>query len=160
MNTINQFTAKKLGEVHAFAKAGIDTFERGRPALLEIFSKDELDRTVKEFHTHFETIEEIAKEAGVLETVLTKSEGTQTKLTSMRDAYVGDEWHNPAELLEWLGFFEGSALVHWSLALGASEALEERRLEDLCRLALELHETMLGSVVASIRKYAYEKAPA
>ena len=105
---MNEFTAKKLGEVLAFATVGIETWEKGREAIESVFGED-TDRLIDASKKHRDTLGNIAESENVQDIVSKKLEGTGTKLRSMRDLYVGEEWHNPTELLEWSGFFEGAA---------------------------------------------------
>lgn len=120
---MNEFAAKKLGEVLAFAIVGQETAERGAAAIKTGFGDELADRMKFVNESHAETIRTIAAENGVTEIVEKKLESTGAKLRSMRDLYVGDQWDNPTELLEWSGFFEGAAVVHWALVQGAGETL-------------------------------------
>src|SRR5690606_25418419 len=103
--------AKKLGEVLAFGFVLEDTIEKGEGALKEALG-DELDSLIKGNKKHIESVKQIAEEKSVGEETLSKAEKTSEKLKAMRDLYVGDEWDNPVELMEWGGFFHGAAIVH------------------------------------------------
>jgi hypothetical protein len=91
---------------------------------------------------------------------LAKAEATGTKLRAMRDMYVGDQWDNPAELLEWLGFFEGAAVVHWALVEGAGKGLQDQDLADLAKDGKSIHQNLLLAVEGSIKKIGEQKATA
>lgn len=120
---MNEFIAKKLGEVLAFAEVGKETFERGRVAMEAGFGVERVAQILKDNTAHADTIRKIGREVGMSEIIEKKLQGTGDKLRAMRDLYVGDQWDNPTELMEWSGFFEGAAIVHWALVLGASETL-------------------------------------
>jgi len=120
---MNEFIAKKLGEVLAFAEVGLETFERGKTAFESVLGIERVSQILKDNATHVETIRKVGHECEVNTIVEKKLEGTGKKLRAMRDLYVGDQWDNSTELLEWSGFFEGAAIVHWDLVLGASETL-------------------------------------
>jgi hypothetical protein len=62
--------------------------------------------------------------------VVTKANGTGTKLMKMRDIYIADQWRKPSEIAEWLGFFEGAAYVHWNLVDGAGESTHVKDLKN------------------------------
>ncbi|MCX6703649.1 MAG: hypothetical protein NTV02_03100 [Candidatus Zambryskibacteria bacterium] len=140
---MNEFTAKKLGEVLAFAEVGIETFEKGRDALTSVLGADMLESLIEESEMHASSIRKIATDEGTLDIVQKKLDGTGAKLRAMRDLYVGDQWDNPTELLEWSGFFEGAATVHWALVKGAAEAKEDKDLITLAETGLHRHHRML-----------------
>ncbi len=155
---MNQFTAKKLGEVLAFSKVGQETIEKGRDAFEQVLGAETVANTVAALDQQAVDIEALATEASVQDITLAKAEGTGKKLRDMRDMYVGDEWDNAAELLEWSGFFEGAAVVHWALVDGASEALNDTALQDLAAEGMGLHQDLLEMVTQSITKLGHEKA--
>ena len=47
---MNEFTAKKLGEVLAFAEVGMETFEKGRDAFISVFGDEMVQSFVGESH--------------------------------------------------------------------------------------------------------------
>jgi hypothetical protein len=154
---MNEFTARKLGEVLAFSRVGQDTFAKGREALVsEVLPH--LDDLITGLKEHAEKILEIADQAGMSEVTTKKAEATGQKLEAMRDMYVGDEWDNAAELLEWSGFFEGAAVVHWELVAGAGEALNDTAIQDLAQSGITFHTSLLNSVSDSIRALGTKKA--
>lgn len=155
---MNEFAAKKLGEVLAFCRVGVETIERGHEALSQVL--EDVDGLSNKLKDHATRIESIAENAGMSDVTLTKADGTSTKLRSMRDMYVGDEWDNPAELLEWLGFFEGAAIVHWALVEGAGQALTNGELESLADKGKDLHEDLLEDVEDALKKLGAKKATA
>lgn len=112
---MNEFIAKKLGEVLAFAVVGKETFEKGKDAFVSVLGKEVFDEMIVETTKRIAAIEALAMENNAEEIVNTKLAGTGRKLREMRDLYVADQWDNPTELLEWSGFFEGAAVVHWAL---------------------------------------------
>lgn len=157
---MNEFTAKKLGEVLAFCQVGAETIEKGREGFVKITEANKLEEGVSQLNHHADLIVDFADKADMKEITLTKCEATSTKLRAMRDMYVGDEWDNTAELLEWKGFFEGAAVVHWALVEGAAKALELEELADLAGDAKEWHEELLEFVGDSLEKIGAEKANA
>ena len=140
---MNEFTAKKLGEVLAFAEVGKETFERGLTAFSEIHGSDETAKLIEESNAHAEELKILADTEGVSEIVMKKLDATGTKLRAMRDMYVGDQWENPTELLEWSGFFEGAAVVHWSLVKGASIGISHTELQKLADKVMDFHQKLL-----------------
>lgn len=157
---MTEFAAKKLGEVLAFCRVGVETFERGRVGFEQIMDGTKIDEITSALQDQAKQLEAMAQEAGVDSITLPKAEGTTKKLQTMRDTYIGDEWDNPAELLEWSGFFEGSAIVHWALVEGAAKALENSELEELADEAGDFHEDLLERVEDELEKIGYNKAKA
>jgi hypothetical protein len=152
---MNEFTAKKLGEVLAFCRVGVETLERGGAALASVSTEEKVQEWALELKDQAQQIESLTQEK---EITLQKAEATGKKLVAMRDMYVGDEWDNPAELLEWSGFFEGAAIVHWALVQGAADALDNSSLADLAEDARSFHEDMLIGVSESLENIGNSKA--
>ncbi|MCU0660067.1 MAG: hypothetical protein MUD00_00400 [Candidatus Pacebacteria bacterium] len=149
---LNEFTAKKLGEVIAFSRVGKETFERGRSAMTRVFGSDETERLIEENNTLAERITIIAEESGVNDTVQSKATATSEKLRAMRDLYVGDQWDNETELMEWSGFFEGAAIVHFALVLGASEKVDNAAIRHIAQDGIALHRKILTHAETMLRE--------
>lgn len=162
---MNEFVAKKLGEVLAFAEVGKETCERGKAAMEGAFGVERVAQIHRDNIAHADSIRIIAEKNSVEEIILKKLASTGQKLRAMRDLYVGDQWDNSTELLEWSGFFEGAAVVHWSLVLGAAETLltAEHSLthDDLILLAnsgAELHYGILHEATEHLHRIGADKA--
>ncbi len=140
---INEFLAKKLGEVAAFALIGKETLEKGRPALEPIIGKEAIENTLASHSSTEATLHSFAASNHITESVLSKQSATSEKLRAMRDLYIKEEWGNPTELMEWSGFFEGAAIVHWKLVLGGAEAVENIDLTNLAKNNVEFHTRLL-----------------
>jgi hypothetical protein len=148
---MNEFSAKKLGEGLAFTRVGNSTLEQGYEGFRKLFMDVKLQAIQKENNEHGEELLNIAKNFKVEELVMPKSLSTETKLLEMRDTYIKDEWGNTTELCEWLGFFEGAAVVHFTLIKGIAESLNNKPLEELADRAIVFHEELLKT--ASLALY-------
>lgn len=157
---MTEFSARKLGEVLAFSRVGAETMEKGRSALETVFGADTVGSLIETHKAQAAGIEKAAADAGMAEVTMAKAEGTGGKLRNMRDMYVGDEWDNPAELMEWLGFFEGAAVVHFSLVKGSGEALGNDEVKALADAGTDFHNRILHDVVRNIADYAKKKESA
>jgi hypothetical protein len=155
---MNEFTAKKLGEVLAFAEVGAETWNQGKAALVSVFGGEKVDEYVALLYREKDAIRAIADRASVLATVMGKLEKTGEKLRKMRDMYVGDEWDNPTELLEWSGFFEGAAVVHASLLQGAAEEMGHAELQSIALQSLNHHKTTLDEATQELFLIGHTKA--
>lgn len=112
---INEFTAKKLAEVNAFVALSQDIVRRSNPTFSEHAS---------DIATALSRLEVPTISLGEYDEVFTaKVEKTTLKLTRMMELYIGDEWGNPVEVLEWLSFYAGAASAHADLASAALTAL-------------------------------------
>lgn len=155
---MNEFTAKKLGEVLAFCNVGTDTLQRGRPALVEALGEEKVMDMEEKNRIHGEAVIKVATEAGVIDTTLAKAEKTFTKLQQMRELYVGDQWSNATELLEWSGFFEGAAIVHWNVVKGCAQALNDEDLFMLCDEGISWHYELLELAEGELEQEGGDKA--
>lgn len=128
---MNEFTAKKLAEVEAFCKVSGSILQRAGEAFDKQYGSvaailDELKaQTVEPFVS-----------ADQKEVFNAKLDKTTAKLTKMMELYVGDEWENSVEVLEWCSFFTGAAAAHCALAseldAGAQNQIDgmRQRFED------------------------------
>jgi hypothetical protein len=155
---MNEFTAKKLGEILAFSEVGAETFKMGQTALAEQLGTETAVDYIGKCVVHGEAIKKIAEDNGMLDTVLTKLEGTGKKLRAMRDLYVGDQWDNAVELMEWSGFFEGAAVVHFALVKGAAEAIVDERLMLLAEEGMNMHYEMLDRAESELNSVGQARA--
>ncbi len=153
---MNEFSARKLGEVLAFCNAGVEIFEKGQEPLKGLLN-EEYQQTIDTLKEQALKIESIAKDAKVWEVTSKKAEGTKSKLLSMSELYIGDQWDNPAELMEWFGFFEGAAIMHWELVEGSGQGLRDESLETLASRNIELHTNLLNKFGDLIKEYAINK---
>jgi hypothetical protein len=140
---MNEFSAKKMGEVLAFAQVGVETVERAQSALSSVIGETVVNM-MRNVQREYDTkLQAIATAEGVAEIVLTKAGKTGDKLRQMRDLYIGDEWDNATEVMEWLGFFTGAAIVHWELVAGVAKALGHEDLQKLAENAVSAYQKAL-----------------
>jgi hypothetical protein len=92
---------------------------------------------------HNESVMKVATDAGVIDITLAKADKTAAKLMQMRDLYVGDQWDNATELMEWSGFAEGASIVHWALVRGCAEGLNDENLLTLAEEAVNWHYELI-----------------
>ncbi len=154
---LNTFSAKKLGEVLAFALVGQETWEKGSAALESVFP-DRVGEIMKEHIDQSTAIRNLAEEAKIWEETATKAKETGTKLQTMRDGYIGDAWNDPAELLEWLGFFEGAAFMHWKLVEGIADSVGHDALPELVGRSISFHHDLLLECAEAIKDVGGERS--
>lgn len=145
--------AKKLGEVLAFSQGMIQLLDKAKVAAETIWTEKGTSSLREEHFLLEKTVVQLADSFGTTATVIAKSEKTLEKLNTMRDMYIKDEWDNPTEIMEWLGFFAGAAIVHWSLIGGIGDAEKNNELLSLTEKALrKWQETFV-----QVKEYLYEK---
>lgn len=155
---MNEFVAKKLGEVLAFNRVGTDTIERGRAALVAAIGEEKVADMLEKNHMHGEEVMRVATEAGMIDTTLAKADKTEEKLKKMRDLYIGEEWNNATELMEWSGFFEGAAIVHWALVRGTAEGMNSEGLLILAEESVNWHYELLELAESELSSTGQSKA--
>ncbi len=148
--TINEFTAKKMGEALAFTQVSTDTITLGHAALVQILGEEQVQDMLDKNRLHGEELVRIATDAGVIDTTLAKAKKTEEKLKQMRELYVAGAWDNATELLEWSGFFEGATIVHFAVVRGAGEAHEHEALTTLSNEAITYHYELLDQAESEL----------
>ncbi len=148
---MNDFVAQKLGEVIAFARIGKEFRERAGTT----FDKA-LDRS-DEFVHYMESFADEAARAGT-DTTHKKADKSTKKLRSMMEAYVGNHWDNPIELLEWLSFFVAASAAHWSIIRGATEKVKDKHLEATATKAMWVMNSYLEIIDKKLEKIGRQKA--
>lgn len=151
MSGVNQSLASKIGEIMAFSQNGEAVFKKGGQALKKVFDPVFLEEIIQSNNLFASSIQDIASKMGIWEIVAKKAESTGNKLESMQGLYLEDEWDDPVEILEWLGFFEGAALVHWSLVNGKAKQASLKELVSLSEKAISFHQNLLRKIVDTIQ---------
>ena len=155
---MNEYTAKKLGEVLAFNHISTDTLAKGRSALVEMIGEEKVLDIEEKNRIHGQELMRIATDGAVIDTTLAKADATGEKLIAMRKIYVADQWNNANELLEWSGFFEGATIVHWALVRGIAEAINHEGLLLLCTEAINWHYELLELAESELVAIGQDKA--
>ena len=141
---MNPLLPKKLGEVHAFAIIGLELLERAGATAIEAFGES----TVAEMRDVF-----TAQSTRVVgDADQGKTERTTTKLRSMMEQYIGDEWDNPIELLEWSGFYLGAAGIHWALVSGILSRESRPELASFAETQVEQFDAWLKVATDRIKQ--------
>jgi len=148
---MNEKVAKKIGEAYAFAQVLSETFTSNQSVMEDLFGAH-AGNMLEITKAQTEELESIAADANMAEVVLPKAERTGTKISKMADMYVGDEWDNPVEVLEWMSFFVGGAIVHWQLIAGSAEAMDHDHMGNIAGIGTEYYATLMGR----LREYAIE----
>jgi Holliday junction resolvase len=157
---MNEFVGKKLGELLAFNRVGVDTYEKGRVALVQALGEEKVMDIEEKDRMHGEAVMRAATEGGVIDVTLAKAAVTEEKIKKMRDLYVADQWDNATELMEWSGFFEGAAVVHWALMRGAAQGMNNEELLALAEEGINWHYEMIEVAEGHLEKIAQDKVAA
>jgi len=134
--------AKKVGEAYAFGQILADTFADNTDVMTKIFGDraSDINATTELQRT---SLQKRAKHYDKDSVVLTKATKTATKITTMGEMYVGDDWDDPAEVLEWMSFFVGGAIVHWQLLIGSAQAMGDEEFLHIVHTGVEYYTDLL-----------------
>jgi len=124
---------KKMAEVRAFVNLASKIIENSDGSLKERF-----EDVAQMLEAIGETPNYVVEDETLKTVFEEKQARTFAKLEKMMDLYVGDEWDNPVEVLEWLSFYSGSASAHASFTLGGLEVMESQ--EDNLGISNKLSE--------------------
>lgn len=144
---LEEQTAKKIGEVLAFEEVGVDTIEKGETALKEKFGEYSYAKVLESYRKN---LDDIRNTSNSQIDILSKAETTMEKLEQMRELYLGGEWDDATEILEWLGFFEGAAKVHWSLINSIAKEKKYKELHKISTKIMNFHSKFLDAISYSI----------
>jgi hypothetical protein len=139
---MNTFLANKLGEVLAFARSGVESLEMGKQGLMTLLSEELIDNAQDELQMLEESVAKVAQEAHDATEVEESATRTQEKIRDMRDRYLDGSWENPGEVLEWMGFSTGAALVHWYVLAGAARAHNNEDLKTVSDKAIQFYTSL------------------
>jgi hypothetical protein len=142
-------TAKKIGEAYAFAHVLSDTFESNTKVMTELLG-DHADSILEVTRVQKEELADIASENDMSEIVLPKAEKTGIKIAKMGEMYVGDDWDDVAEVLEWMSFFVGGAIVHWQLITGSAKEMNHDHFGNVAGVGTEYYSSLMNQ----LREYA------
>jgi len=154
---MNKLTAKKAGELLAFAEIGIDTITKGRTILVAEMGEATVGDMEEKFRIHAAELKRLTEEAGVVEIVETQKNTTAQELVEMRDVYLENDWTNSTQLFEWMGFFEGASIVHWSFVRGSAQTSGKKPLLMLTEEAINYHYELLDKVVTELEAIGAEE---
>lgn len=134
-----------MGEVLAFARIGTDTMEKGEDGFSKLLSEGDIEDLKRAFNDLEHRIMAVAEADNALEEIEADSHAPEEKVLVMRDTYIGENWDDESDLLEWMGFYVGASLVHWHLIYGAAEALGFEELLAVARDAVDFYRTLFVS---------------
>jgi hypothetical protein len=72
--------------------------------------------------------------------------------------YVGDDWDDSAEVLEWMSFFVGGAIVHWQLIAGAGAAMDDEMLTDAATSGVVFYESLMTQLKQAATQVGEERS--
>jgi hypothetical protein len=143
--------AKKIGELKAFCVLGQELFDKGGFALETAFGKEKVAEIIDSLKENQKDIELFILTTEFANAMEEKAAKTIEKVGGMAQTYIGEAWDDPTELCEWLGFFEGAAIVHFSLVYGKAKKVLLSEVIELTQTGLELHQNILRDVTSTIQ---------
>lgn len=154
---MNEKITKKVGEAAAFAHVLGATFEANEAVMKELLEK-QAGTVVKTAASQKTALQAICEEAGTSTILAPKVEKTAEKISKMGDMYVGDQWDDPAEVLEWMSFFVGGAIVHWQLIVGAGEAMGHTSLTRVANAGVTYYAELMEQLKTAATKVGTSRA--
>ena len=154
---MNEKTAKKVGEAHAFAQTLQNLVTNHKEVSTELFG-ERTDELFQATDIQKQRLEEVAEKYGTKEIVLPKSQKTVEKITSMGDTYVGDEWDNAVEVMEWVSFLLGGALIHWQLIHGSAQVLGDEDFTTATTDGVQVYSELVATVRTKAEEVGKERA--
>jgi len=154
---MNEKITKKIGEAHAFADVLQATFESNQ-AVMEILLGDLSAGVVATAASQSAALQAICTAAGTTDVLVPKVAKTSEKITEMGEMYVGDDWDDAAEVLEWMSFFAGGAIVHWELIAGAGQAMEHAELTEAATAGAAYYESLMQQLKVAAVQVGIDRA--
>jgi hypothetical protein len=154
---MNEKITKKVGEAYAFAQVLETTFMANEAVMTELLetAAGTVVSTASEQRAALHAICDAAETSDIL---LPKAEKTAAKISKMGDMYVGDDWDDAAEVLEWMSFFVGGAIVHWQLIAGAGAAMDDEMLTDAATSGVVYYESLMDQLKRAATKVGQERS--
>lgn len=141
---MNEFTVKKIAEVYAFCQLAETILTRSGASFTSYAPEVQAQLTT------FSTIiypSLVSTSQDIFDQKVAK---TITKLTTMMELYIGDEWDNPVEVLEWLSFYAGAGSAHAELAWNAGAAQGQDTLAISIKETSEAFSHLLSSITTRL----------
>jgi hypothetical protein len=108
---MNELAVKKRAEVAAFISTASAIASRaGRPLA------DHAPDCYQALHAIAGLSVDSNLDSADRELYQSKTAKTIQKLTSMMELYIGDDWDDPIEVLEWCSFYAGAGAAHCAIA--------------------------------------------
>ena len=139
---MNEKVAKKIGEAYAFAHVLSDTFTENTEVMTMIFG-DHASHIIEATQSQRMDLKSVVEKHEMTEMVLEKAERTGSKISGMGQTYVGDDWDDAAEVLEWMSFFVGGAIVHWQLITGSAKEMNDGEFENLAQKGTDYYTGLM-----------------
>ncbi len=155
---MNEFAQKKIGELLAFSRFGMETIALEKDALETIFPAMDVRIFGAAYEMARDELVEYVGAQDITQLAEAKAEKTFAKLITLRDHYIAGQWTNATEILEWESFFQGAAIAHWNLILGISLSTDDYKLGKLAKKSISFHEDFLQKISASLRQTGVEKS--
>jgi len=76
----------------------------------------------------------------------------------MGEMYVGDDWDDVAEVLEWMSFFVGGAIVHWQLISGSAEEMNDEKFQTVAQKGTDYYLGLLEQLRSYSVKIGKQRA--
>ncbi len=153
---IRAFLGQRIGEALGLARVNIDTIEKGRAIMNEMFGQARVSEMMLAHKGQAEKLDAIILGITMGETAVPQSEGYSHKLFSMRKHFVGEKWDDKLALAKWISFIEGAAITHWKVLHSVAQQANNAELQTLAERYIGFHQTVFDQNTAFLQRYASE----
>ena len=154
---MNEKITKKIGEAYAFAQVFETTFSNNEAVVTELIG-EAASAVVEATSGQKASLATICEQAGTTDILMLKVEKTAEKITRMGEMYVGDDWDDAAEVLEWLSFFVGGAIVHWELIAGAGAAMGHSAMVRIASEGVTYYEDLMSQLKVAANEVGVKRS--
>ena len=155
---MNEFSAKRLGEILAFVDALLYTCDKGKGALTSILGEEHLLEIVRISRSHKDSVHTISDRAKVLHSVMNKLEIKGDELNKLKDINIENDWENSTKVLQWLGYLEGMTILHASAFVGISVEIGHAELRSFADSYNTYHKELFNYITNLFHDISRDKA--
>jgi hypothetical protein len=146
---LTNHVAKKLGELLAFAQISQEIAEKTAQYGDGVFPMQKM----KDTHAAYEKrLVATAQLSEITTQVQEQGAKSKEKIAAMQNTYLQEKWEDKEEVFEWLGFFIGAHLIHWSLVQDLAKEAGMAELEEFSRQAESFEKELLEQLAGAIKE--------
>ncbi|MGV8131244.1 MAG: hypothetical protein ACP5N7_04055 [Candidatus Pacearchaeota archaeon] len=151
---LHAFLAQRIGDALGIARVNIDTIEKARGTLIEMFGEARVSEMMLAHKGQAEKLNEVMIKTQTLNTSVPQAESFVAKLFGMRDHFVSGKWNDKLALSKWLAFIEGAALTHWRVLHSVALQTTNSELMELAQRYIGFHQSMYDQNTSFMQRYA------
>lgn len=151
---LHAFLAQRIGDALGITRVNLDTIEKARETLNEMFGEGRVSEIMIAHKGQAERLNELMIKTNTLNTSVPQAEGFAEKLFAMRDHFVSNRWNDKLAMSKWLAFIEGAALTHWRVLHSIALQTTNTELMELAQRYIGFHQSMYDQNTSFMQRYA------